>query len=360
MRLLSLTFIALIIGCKATNKVPNNYDSTPVLIHLASEKQIDSIGFNLVSEIPKLLYPRLLTGDLPIWENSKKDFRINKERFLALEQTARLPFVNSEDLFIHEFWRMYKRNFDFAVAGFSFIGKTKSGREVNYGFIDAKDVVDLLQTNNIPTNANGPATLSYWDALHTMDFRFNLVQFGNENFKEDAMQSVRLQYQAIEDPSFYREFTDFVIDKEIEYEIVKPGITSNASNKVLFEAFTKVINNNKQTILNAGGAEHFSHLIGVPWKINSILVTENWSKYKNIPLQELKAMQFFIEGRPIILSKEQLDELGFQINLQGVEEILSEKSFDFVLQRINSQELRAADSEKYYNALLTNSWSKLN
>ena len=53
------SIILLILGLSACvynqSGMPKNYDFTPVMIHLDSEKQNDSIGFNLATAIPELL-----------------------------------------------------------------------------------------------------------------------------------------------------------------------------------------------------------------------------------------------------------------------------------------------------------------
>jgi hypothetical protein len=298
----------------------------------------------------------LLTGDLPIWETSEKTYQVNLKQFLLKEKSAAWSFVQSKDLFIHEFWKIFKKNFEFGVAGISFTGKARNGKDINYGYVDAKDVIDLLKSRNIPTNVNGAASLTYWDAIHTKKYPFNLVQFGKNDFKQDKLLSFYLKEQAINDPKIHRSLVEVAIDKEIEYRVIKPNITSNEENEVLFNSLTKVINNNKQTILNAGGDEYFSHLMFVPWKINDIIITEHWTKYKNIPFQELKSVMLFVDGHPITLDNNQLQELNAKVNLQGIEEYLSEKSFDFVLQRINSEEFLPSRSEDYYKALLTKNW----
>ncbi len=354
-----LSIIVLLAACKSTSSLPKNYDYTPVLLHLSSVKQADSIGFNLVKELPQLLYPKLLTGDLPLWENSNKEVQITKNSFAEKEKQAISPFVGSNDLFIHEVWKIFKSNFEFGVLGFSFAGKTKFGEKINYGFIDAADIINLLKTTNIPCNANGSSTLSFWNALQSKQFHFNVVQFGKEDFKTNRTLAFELRDQAIKSDKIYREFYKIELDKEIEYKILHPNINSNEENANLYFTVQKLVNSNKQTILNAGGDEYFTHLMFVPWKIENIIVKERWTKYNNIPFQELLTVQLFIDKHSITLNKRQLEELNLKMNLQGIEEYLSEKSFSFILQRINSQEIAPQEADKYYKALRNNNWNKI-
>ena len=355
-----LMSIILLIGCAVNkNGLPNGYDTTAVLLHLADNKQVDSIGFNLVKSIPELLYPRLLTGDLAIWEDSDKRTVVGSEQIIRLEKRATTPFVRGSDLFIHEYWSLFKKNFDFSIHGFTFSGKAKTGDVINYGYVDIKDVESLLKTEFVPTNANGPSRLTYWDALHSMKFSFNLVQFGGEKFQKYPRLSSLLQYQAVEDKKIYRELSSIENDKDIKYRVLSPDIILNEENKAFYSALQTAINDNKQIVLNAGGDSYFSHILFKPWEIKQVVVKEHWSKYKNIPFQQLISLELFIDKHAITVTKQQLEEMNVKINLQGLEEYLSEKRFEFLLEDINYQEIQPQQSERYYKALQTRDWNKI-
>jgi hypothetical protein len=120
------------------------------------------------------------------------------------------------------------------------------------------------------------------------------------------------------------------------------------------------VNENKQAILNASSSSYFKDIMFLPWKIDNITVTEQWSKYKNISFQELLSVELFIDKKAITLSKKQLEELNVKINLQLLEEYLSEKRFSFLLEKINDQEIAPQQSENYYQALLTKPWNNIN
>jgi hypothetical protein len=362
MRLFSIILFGVVLstGCSTSEKIARGYDYTPVVLHLSESKQADSVGFNLVRSLPEILYPRLLTGDLALWENSKKRLVVGTQQFVKREKLSITPFVRSEQLFIHESWQIFKNNFKFGVQGFTFTGKDKNGNTVNYGYIDARDVISLLQTELIPNNASGSSELTYWDAIHTKAYNFNLVQFGQENLKSNMGRLIKYQDYAMKSLKVNREFYQTVAKKEITYKVMSPTINSNKENASFYASMEKYINENKQTILNAGDADHFATIMFVPWKVDNITITESWSKYKNIPFQELKSVEFFIDKHAITLTSKQLEELNVKINLQGLEEYLSEKRFSFLLEKINDQEIPPRQSEDYYQNLLTKNWNKIN
>lgn len=357
--LLLITILTLLSCATQKNGVPRGYDATPALLHASVNKQADTIGFNLVSSLAELLYPRILVGDIPLWETSSKKRVVGALEFQQLEKKATSPFVTGNDLFIHEYWQIFKQNYDFTIQGFAFAATSKTGGTLNYGYIDGKDVVELLKTRNISTNVNGVAEMTYWDALHTKKYDFNLVQFGAENFENNGRLSAALQYQAIYDPSIFREFHTPTMAKRIRYKVLPPSINLETENKALYAAVERAVNDNKQTVLNAGGDEFFSHTALRQWKITTLIVDEHWTQYKNVPLQSITRLQLFIDGHSVILNPEQLAELNIKVNMQGLEEYLSEKQFDFLLENINDQEIQPKNSQRLYNALLTKPWDRI-
>ncbi|MFY0643072.1 MAG: hypothetical protein JXR19_01245 [Bacteroidia bacterium] len=335
------------------------YDYTPVLLHLDKDRQADSLGYNIVKEIHRLVYAKILSEDIALWSSPSKQVQIDKHSFMEMEKSAFVPFVESKHFFIHELWRIYKRSFSFGVIGFSFTGETKGGRKINYGYIDANDVILLMQDRNIPNNANGSTDLSYWDALHSMHFDFDLVQFGTDDFKEKPMRSFMLKDQAIVSNKIKRNLYPIIPAKLIEYKIISPDHSASAENAVAYKSLETFINENKQIILNAGGTAFLSHFNVPKWNLDNIIVVEKWTKYNQLPFQELLEIQLFIDGKSVTLGKEELEDLDVKINLMGIEEYMTDKSFLFILQKVNDQEIAAHESEQTYKALFSKEWNKI-
>lgn len=355
--------IALIVltlmGCGTTSNVVNTYDYTPVLLHLDSDKQHDSIGFNIVTAIPELLYSKLLTGDLALWENSSKQVIVGATDFAEREKKAYRPFVRNTDLFIHEYWKLYHRTYDFGIEGFSFTGETVSGTRINYGYVDMRDIINLLRTEEIPTNANGSSNLTYWEALNSKTFDFNLVSFGKNTFKRDPAYSVYLKEDAIHNPKVNRDLHSIQPVKDIAYTILSPEINSNPKNATIYQTIEAAINKNKQTVLNTSNDSFFLENIYKTWTIDNISIEEEWQLKNGLPFQKFKSLSVFLEQREVTFTQKEIDEMGIRINFQGFIEYISEKSFSFILQSINIEEIKPTDSEKMYEALLTKPWNHI-
>lgn len=349
---LAFLFIIGFIGCKSSQNIPQKYDVKPVLLHMSKTNQPDSLGFNLVSSIHNLLYPRIVSGDIALWKTPKKQVLINKEQFKQLEKESNRDFKDNEDLFIHEYWQLLNKHFEFSVSGLSFVGVNRVGQPISYGFIDAVDVINLLKTTRIPANQMGPSDLSYWNAIHSKLFNFNVVQFGNLNFKSNPEQSLLIKNQACFSKKVTRAFYVPRYSKRITYRIINPEINSNPENKIIYSTANQQINKNKQIILNMIQRRISSEELYLNWEVSSIRVVEKWSSHKSLPFQELEKILFKINGNTYSLSKQELSELGMTINLQGIAEYLSEKNFDFLIEKVNSEPILPQQSEDLYSKLI--------
>jgi len=353
-RILLFFFIASIWGCKSKSSLPSKYDIKPVLLHLSKIDQPDSIGFNLVTSFHKLLYKRIQNGDIAIWKTSKKKVLINKTQFINLEEYSKSSFLDNNDLFIHEYWQLMGKEFNFSVRGFSFIGHSNIRKPISYGFVDAADVIGLLKNTRIPTGHQGPSDMNFWNAIHSKSFDFNVVQFGKKDFKSNPELSVLLKNQACYSKKVRRNFYIPESSKRVSYKIIPPSINSNEENSNIYSEIENSINDNKQVILNINNESIKPQDMFKLWTINSIRVTEKWSTFKNIPLQELENIQLEMNGENYSLSNQQIEELGLTINLQGISEYLSEKNFDLIIEKINNESIPPQNSEAMYKKLLQN------
>jgi|GEM_PF-608183 hypothetical protein len=362
LKFLSILCLLIVYGCGSSPKsiAPNSYGTNKALLYATSAMQTDSIGFNIVTGLSELLYPRIVTGDVPIWENEKKEKVLGGQAFIELEKKSKSPFVVGSNLFIHEEWQLLQRHFTFDISGFSFTGNANDGTLLTFGFIDVQDVIVLLRTEKIATNANGGDDLTYWNALQSKQFGFNLVHWDESNYHSNRRLLNDIQQQALFQSRVFREFYKPTTNKQIAYRILPPTINSNTENAVFYKSLQRYVNSNKQIILNADSDKHFSHIALEPWSIDNITIIEQWQKTNSIPLQSVKGIELFIDRHSIILSENELDELDMKINFRGLQEYLSEKRFDFVLEKINRQEIEPPRSEEFYNALLTKPWNKIN
>jgi hypothetical protein len=335
------------------------FDYTPVLIHLNSAHQNDSIGFNLIDALPQIIYKRLLSGELSLWDSPKKETRIGLESLQAIEQSTGTSFLEIQDLFINEMWRHYKHQFEFNIIGFTFINSSSSGQKVVYGFVDVQEIKEMLQTLIIPTNANGPNNLTFWDALYSKNYPFNIVQFGKENFEKNPHRSLEMKKTYFVNTKFNTNQIKLPLSKEISYFILATSF--NRQNKLLFDELNGYFNLNKQDFFNIGGSEIVSYLDkSKVISISKITVEAIITKTNGYNERKIKQVVFYSDGKALSpLTGDQINSLSMLIDFKSLKEFLEGQSYQFTLTKINHQLVPGGYSGQYIEALNGNNWNKI-
>lgn len=336
------------------------YDYTPVLLHLTAKDQPKPIGFNLPKEIPILLYDPIVNGIIPLWKDPSKSHKISVERFRLLDQQSVAGFKNVQNVFFHEHWSIVKKLFAPEISGISFVGNSKNGSAVSFGFIDIEDVFPFFTKNLIPNNANGNAGVTYWEAIKSRKFTYNLVQFGKDDFKANPMRSFELMNQAEFHPKLKR--NNYVIPekKKIIFNVVRPEITSNTDNDLLFSKIKRGLMDNSHILFNKLNVRRIEQTLDLKkYHISLIEIHEIWSNENNFRMQNLSTIVITLDDDIIELNKSEIDEMNIEIKNVSLEEFISYKSFDFIITKINHQSIKPVDSKYYYNALLTKKWYQI-
>jgi len=341
----------------ASNTAFAGFDYTPVLVHLNKANQHDTIGFNLVEEIPQLFYRRILNNEITLWDSPNKQAKISPEALLAIERSTSTSMLALKDLFLNEIWKHFKRDFEFNIIGFTFMNNGEGGQKVVYGFVDAEEVKLLLKSLIIPTNANGAAHLTYWDALYSASYSFNVVQFGKNTFQKNMMQSLELENEIFRNPKIKSNQVELKEQKEIHYFM----LPNNEKNKILFESLNDYLNNNKEFFFNNGGTEIYSPFD--PSKkiaISKIEVVEFRQKTNKFQKSSIEKFIIYVNGKPLnVLDQNSLSNINVFIDFKPISDYINTHQNLIILTKINNQEVPAVFSSYYFNALEKDDWNKI-
>jgi hypothetical protein len=351
-KLLVLLFI-----CSVSSALYASFDYTPVLVHLSKDKQHDTVGFNLVEEIPQLFYRRILNGEIILWDSPNKQAKISPEALLAIERSTETSMLNLKDLFLNEIWKSFKRDFEFNLVGFTFMNDNEGGQKVVYGFVDAEDVKLMLKSLIIPTNANGQANLTYWDAIYSASYPFNVVQFGKNTFQKNMMQSLELENTFFKNPKIKSNKVVLKEQKEIHYFM----LPNNEKNKVLFGSLGSYLNNNKEFFYNLGGDEIYSPFDpSKKIEISKIEVVEFRQKTNQFQQTTILKFIIYVNGKPLeALDQTSLSKIDMLIDFKTIADYLNAHQNLIILTKINNQEVPAIFSAYYIKALENDAWNKI-
>ncbi|MFT7591052.1 MAG: hypothetical protein ACI9UJ_000973 [bacterium] len=345
----------------ALNTSGAGFDYTPTIIQINKHKQNDTVGFNLVEGSYKLFYKYILDGTVKLWESPAKKQQITPKALQLLEKQNDLEFRSSEDLFIYEYWKLYKKDFEFQVLGFSFFSRNKQNVKVNFGYIDASEVQTLLSQVVIPTNINGSTNLSYWHAIMSKEFQFNVAKFGKVDLVKNPSLAFDLKSDIFESKKIKTNCYVITPTKEIEY-FVYPGLDSNGGSFWLCNAIEAFYKNNRHIYFNETPTPSVSYLdINTALKVTRVDVSEVWIKNEQNQITYTpEKIRIYINERPMPeVSISELNDKRILIQFKPLLEFLKEKEFKYTIKRVNFEPIYGYEADEIKTALYTKDWNKI-
>ncbi|MFT5724509.1 MAG: hypothetical protein ACI9JN_001628, partial [Bacteroidia bacterium] len=226
------------------------FDYTPTIIQINKHKQNDTVGFNLVDGVYKLFYKYILDETIKLWDSPAKKAQISPKALQLMEKQNELEFRSCDDLFLYEYWKLYKKDFEFQVLGFSFFSRNSKKEKINFGYIDAGDVQEMLNQVVIATNINGSTNLTYWQAIMSKKYQFNIAKFGNVDLVKNPSMAFDIKNNIFSSKKIKTNCYVITPTKEIEY-FVHPGIDSNTGSYWLCHAIEAYYRANRHAYYNA-------------------------------------------------------------------------------------------------------------
>lgn len=337
--------------CTVTAVAMKSFDPTKVLLSLKQSNQPDSLGYNLVYDFPKFIYPKIMNGLINIWNNPNKETRISPASLAAIEKSTNSSFENIDNLFIHQIWELNSNFLDVTTVGFSFINKTASG-SVSYGFIEYEDIKILLEKVNIPCNANGFVNIPYDEVIKRMYFNFAIVQFGNDDFKDSPEKSFKIKKYLFANPKV-KYMPD--IKKNEKYKIIRYEImnTDSPQNKILFSSVSVFFKDNLEEFYNLGADKDYNYLEKNPDLLFSkIKVTEVLKYGKEAFSSKISSVQFIMEDKNLpVCTADMLNSMGITVNFKPLTEYIAEKNYELKITHINNEEINPQNTLEILNKL---------
>ncbi len=355
----SLLFIAVLsFSCAASGA---GFDYTPTIIQINKHQQNDTVGFNLVEGTYSLFYKYVLDGTVTLWESPAKKVQISPKALQSIEQQNDLDFRKSEDLFVYEYWKLYKKDFEFQVLGFSFFARNEQRVKVNFGYIDAADVQALLSRVVIPTNINGSTNLSYWHALMSKSYQFNIAKFGKVDLVKNPSLAFDLKRDIFNSKKIKTNCYVITPTKEVEY-FVYPGIDSSSGSYWLCRSIEAYYNDHRNEYYNETPNPGVSYLdINTKLKVTRIDVSEVWMK-NNMNQITYTPQRIRIYMNDVAMPEVSIAEISAKnilVQFRPINEFLKEKEFKYTLKRVNFEPIYGYEADEIKTALYTKDWNKI-
>lgn len=337
-----------------------SYTEVPVLLHLYEVNQNDTNGFNLVTELPKLIYRKINEQKITLWDSPKKQIAISASALKSIESNNNTSFANVESLFIHEVWTSSRTKTEFYVVGFSFLAETEKGR-IAFGYIDAVEAFQILFSNYIPTNVNGPAELSFINALYSKRYDFSLIQFGNT----DLTKNLSLPQQ-IKKEAFYSRKKVIGLQPLPQTKMLSYALEKNLENpedpaSLLLLSIENFLNESKEVFFEIGGSRYYNFLkYKNEVSVTRIEITEVWKKTGNKIIYEPRYVQLYVNNKPMnLLTFDEIMKWHLLIKFKSLEDILIEKNYLFTIFKLNNTMIPITEAQFYYKALKNYRWTQV-
>ena len=353
--------LLLFVGLFAqTMDAKNIYSNVPVLIFISADNQPDTMGFNLAAQLPELVYSLLLQEKITLWDSPKKTIRISADALASIEKNTQTEFLKSKNVFLNELWSSGKNKFSFEILGFSFMNEGKNGK-VSYGYVDVNEIAQYLFKEQIKTNSNGAAFVSYMAALYSRRYLFHVVQFGSENFEKDILKSETILAQAHDPNKKQLSQIELKPIKEVTYSIEKKPADKTGVGVLLFEGFEKLLSENLEVFFELGADKYFDFkTYRSEFAITRIEVEEVWEKVGDDIVMLPRSITLYVNNKKLNpISIYDLRVLKFNLGLKSIEDILLEKQFVFNLAKINRTFISIEESGLYFRAMKEFSWTQL-
>ncbi len=332
---------------------------SPVLLFLSRQDQADTLGYNIVNELPVIVYKEIMAGRVALWDSPNKEIQIQPSSLKRLETSSGDEFIHARQLFIYELWDLDKKKGALKTVGFYFSSRTTQGEEVSYGFVEYAPLESLFSATSIPSNSNGNCDLTFYEALKNKYYFYNVVQVGDKKIKsiKEAL-SLKEEVKLFVNQRTVAQNHDC---KDVFYRI-EPGNSSDAEAKSFqfLQSVQKFFNENREVFYNLGGNRIRNFVQPQQVIITGVEVHERWRKAGDNIESELLSIQVYAENQALdVLPADQLHLFDLLVDFKSVSDFLNEKEFYFRITKINNQEILESQSAAFLKGLNSWKWNQL-
>lgn len=335
----------------------------PVMLYAGKSLQSDTLGYNVVNDLSAAVYQSIMNGTVKLWDSEKKTLQILPATLQKIERSSAVTFAGCEHLFIYELWTLEKKLGASDIAGFYFSSPDKAGQPVAFGYVDAKDLPDTVLGTYVHLNENGGEPLTILRVLRCKIFNYDVVQYKGKKV-EGAREAVKLKN---EKAGHLRKFISCPALKEVKHVVYSILLYDSLADKedatksnLLLETLEDFFYDNREILLNIGGAAALEFKTNKQFKVTALRVSELWTKENNAISMEPQIITLFINHRPVnALSVSEFLSLGIIYDFKTIYDVLKEKDFAFRILQLNGNDIPTKNSLSYLNALKKYKWNGL-
>ena len=333
------------------------------MLYAGKSTQSDSLGYNIVNDLSLAVYSSVLNGSAKLWDSEKKALQILPSSLQKIEKSSAVTFSGCEHLFIYELWTLEKKLASSEIIGFYFSSLDKSGQTVSFGYVDAKDLPDAVPGTYVHQNENGSEPVTILRVLRCKLYYYNIVQYNGKKVT-GAEEALALKKEKARHLLKYVPCPELKEMKTVLYSITRDDSLFNAEgtvkNNLLLETLEDFFTDNREILLNIGGAAALEYKVNRPFKVTAMRVNELWTKENGMINMEPQIITLFINNRPIhALPIKEFLSLGIVYEFKSIYDVLKEKDFSLRLLQVTGNDIPYKYSNSFLNALRKYKWNGL-
>jgi len=327
---------------------------TQVILRLNKVAQHDSLGYNILNELPQAVYDQILNGKAKLWDGPQKKIQIQPSTLKDIEKASITKFTEIDNIFIYQYWDIQKKQVIPSIVGILFATKNAKDEDVSFGYVEYPEVQQALVDKRLSVNANGYQNMNCDQVLQLMRFNYTILQFGKK-IAGTVTLSEQIKNEVFKERSFLLKAEAIVPEKKVVCEINKSEKT-----KQLFNAIENYFEDNAEEYFNLGGNKVENHVDYDSLIFDKIRITETWMKQGGVQ-SKIENIVFFSEGNMLdTIWSSDLDSLKIKVGNESLKNLLNENKFQYSIVKINEENIEDKYSEAYKKALENASWSQLN
>ncbi len=337
------------------------YQHKKAILMVEREAQVDTLGYNFVTDLSKDVYGWIRSGEVILWDSPERKVKLSYNDLQGVELRTQSFFKTSRNVYIYEYWTSDKKKTSFTVDGIYFTGSNYKGIDVIFGFVEFKGPLkELFENTPIHVNANGYSGATLYSVLMNKSYQYTLIYF--DNFPVVKFKTSR----KIVATAFYpnKQVWNYIETKPtklVEYGWDSLSDDQMAMSQKVETALNVFFNSNRQEFLNLGGDKIYSFLKDAPVSISNIHVIEIWTKDKdgNIFFTP-QLINLYVNGfqlQPVSFDK--LETWKILMKDESLTAFLSAKDYQYTLLKINDSMIPYPLAQSYKDALFANSWNHI-
>ncbi|MBL7923933.1 MAG: hypothetical protein JNL88_07025 [Bacteroidia bacterium] len=336
----------------------------PVILRVTAAEQSDTTGCNFVKELARISWLAISSGKAKLWNAPSKDFQITPQSLRDIDASAGTSFTDQEVVFIYEYWTNINRELKSTTTGFLFSNKSKRGEDVEYGYVEFRDLQEFFLRERVETNSNGNFNTNLASVLHSKSFNYQFLQFAGKvidnvsdsrKIRDEYIGQLRFNVSAFSLNEVPQKMVTWTLDPS-------PDVTKEKSvngNK-LISALGDYLRANEEVFLNLGGDKIPGVQLKGRWKITRIEVSELWKKISGETLYDPLTLKMYINDSALAeIPYRDLLKMDVKIMDIALTDFLRVKEFNYVIRRVNQQDIPRSEAYLYQKALYEAEWNKL-